>query len=82
MPSRKLAAYRAKRDFNRTGEPSGAEKVTAGRHLRFVRICRVVFGYCSTQPATSADLEREADQERLVRAFPVGRWMPSPDKTQ
>ena len=36
MPPRKLAAYRAKRDFNRTREPSGAEKVAAARHLRFV----------------------------------------------
>src|ERR1700758_5476260 len=36
MPPRKLAAYRAKRDFNRTREPSGAEKVAAERHLRFV----------------------------------------------
>src|SRR5581483_4478530 len=36
MPSRKLAQYRAKRDFSRTREPSGAEKVAPGRHLRFV----------------------------------------------
>ena len=36
MPSGKLATYRAKRDFNRTREPSGAGKVAAGPRLRFV----------------------------------------------
>src|ERR1700729_509443 len=36
MPSKKLAAYRAKRDFDRTREPSGAGKVAAGPRLRFV----------------------------------------------
>lgn len=36
MPSKKLAVYRAKRDFGRTREPSGAEKVAAGPQLRFV----------------------------------------------
>ena len=36
MPSRKLARYRAKRDFTRTAEPSGARQVAAGAHLRFV----------------------------------------------
>ena len=36
MPSKKLAAYRAKRDFSRTREPSGDEKVAAAPQLRFV----------------------------------------------
>src|SRR5499427_8513816 len=36
MPSKKLAAYRAKRDFSKTGEPSGRKKVTALNRLRFV----------------------------------------------
>ncbi len=36
MPSRKLSTYRAKRDFSRTREPSGADKVSAAPHLRFV----------------------------------------------
>ncbi|HKD47712.1 MAG TPA: DNA ligase D [Rhizomicrobium sp.] len=36
MPPRKLAAYRAKRDFTRTREPSGTGKVLEGPHLRFV----------------------------------------------
>ena len=36
MPSKKLASYRAKRDFRLTREPSGAEKVAPGRALRFV----------------------------------------------
>jgi bifunctional non-homologous end joining protein LigD len=36
MPSKKLAAYRAKRDFDRTREPSGAGKVAAGPRLRDV----------------------------------------------
>jgi bifunctional non-homologous end joining protein LigD len=33
---KKLAAYRAKRDFARTREPSGAAKVAKGKRLRFV----------------------------------------------
>lgn len=36
MPPRKLTAYRAKRDFRRTQEPSGAQKVAAAPRLRFV----------------------------------------------
>jgi bifunctional non-homologous end joining protein LigD len=36
MPPRKLAAYRAKRDFKLTREPSGTEKVAAAPRLRFV----------------------------------------------
>jgi bifunctional non-homologous end joining protein LigD len=36
MPPKKLATYRAKRDFKRTQEPSGAEKVAASPQLRFV----------------------------------------------
>src|SRR6516225_983227 len=31
-----LKTYRAKRDFGRTAEPSGARKVAAAPHLRFV----------------------------------------------
>jgi bifunctional non-homologous end joining protein LigD len=36
MASRKLATYRAKRDFSRTAEPSGAGGVAPSRRLRFV----------------------------------------------
>ncbi|HEV7960070.1 MAG TPA: non-homologous end-joining DNA ligase, partial [Rhizomicrobium sp.] len=36
MPAKKLAAYRAKRDFGRTREPSGGAKVAEASHLRFV----------------------------------------------
>ena len=36
MASRKLAVYRAKRDFKKTAEPSGAKKVAASKRLRFV----------------------------------------------
>ena len=36
MPAKKLAAYRAKRDFGRTHEPSGAINVAEAPHLRFV----------------------------------------------
>src|SRR5690242_10226930 len=36
MASRKLATYRAKRDFNRTAEPSGSGTVAPSEHLRFV----------------------------------------------
>jgi bifunctional non-homologous end joining protein LigD len=37
MPSRvKLASYQAKRDFTKTGEPSGKRKVAPSRELRFV----------------------------------------------
>ena len=36
MASRKLSKYRAKRDFTKTEEPSGARKVAASEHLRFV----------------------------------------------
>ena len=35
-PKQKLAAYRAKRDFTKTAEPSGAAKAAAGKALRFV----------------------------------------------
>ena len=36
MASRKLAPYRAKRDFQKTAEPSGARRVAASKALRFV----------------------------------------------
>ena len=36
MGSRKLSKYRAKRDFTRTDEPSGAMAVAPAEHLRFV----------------------------------------------
>ena len=36
MGSRKLATYRAKRDFGKTAEPSGQQRVAASRELRFV----------------------------------------------
>ena len=36
MGSRKLSKYRAKRDFTRTGEPSGEVDVAPAEHLRFV----------------------------------------------
>jgi bifunctional non-homologous end joining protein LigD len=36
MGSRKLSKYRAKRDFTRTAEPSGAVDVAPAEHLRFV----------------------------------------------
>ncbi len=36
MASRKLATYRAKRDFKKTAEPSGARRVTPSKNLRFV----------------------------------------------
>jgi len=36
VADRKLAKYRAKRDFSKTAEPSGDRRVTAGRALRFV----------------------------------------------
>jgi bifunctional non-homologous end joining protein LigD len=36
MGSRKLSKYRAKRDFTRTAEPSGAVGVAPAEHLRFV----------------------------------------------
>ena len=35
-PSKKLATYRAKRDFRLTQEPSGAEKVAPASELRFI----------------------------------------------
>ena len=36
MATRKLSTYRAKRDFTKTAEPSGARKVAPSKHLRFV----------------------------------------------
>jgi bifunctional non-homologous end joining protein LigD len=36
MASRKLDTYRAKRDFNRTAEPSGSKAVAGSARLRFV----------------------------------------------
>jgi bifunctional non-homologous end joining protein LigD len=36
MASRKLATYRAKRDFTKTREPSGAKKLAEDERLRFV----------------------------------------------
>ncbi len=36
MATRKLSKYRAKRDFTRTAEPSGARKVARSKELRFV----------------------------------------------
>lgn len=35
MASRKLATYRAKRDFKHTAEPAGSESVVPSKHLRF-----------------------------------------------
>src|SRR4051812_40343002 len=34
--SRKLATYRAKRDFSKTAEPSGTRKTSTSRRLRYV----------------------------------------------
>jgi len=36
MASKKLSKYRAKRDFNKTREPSGERKVAAAKRLRYV----------------------------------------------
>src|SRR2546429_4141930 len=36
MASRKLSKYRAKRDFPKTAEPSGAVDVVPAEHLRYV----------------------------------------------
>ncbi len=36
MSNRKLSKYRAKRDFGRTAEPSGAHRIAPGKELRFV----------------------------------------------
>jgi bifunctional non-homologous end joining protein LigD len=36
MATKKLAVYRAKRDFKQTAEPSGAQKVAPSKRLRFV----------------------------------------------
>ena len=36
MPSKKLATYRAKRDFTRTDEPSGDAPAPASARLRYV----------------------------------------------
>jgi bifunctional non-homologous end joining protein LigD len=36
VANRKLSKYRAKRDFKKTAEPSGARTVTSGKGLRFV----------------------------------------------
>ncbi len=36
MASRKLAVYRAKRDFKKTKEPSGAAAVAKAKRLRYV----------------------------------------------
>lgn len=36
MPAKKLAEYRAKRDFSKTAEPSGKDKVAPAKALRFV----------------------------------------------
>jgi bifunctional non-homologous end joining protein LigD len=36
VSNRKLSKYRAKRDFGKTAEPSGARKVAAAKELRFV----------------------------------------------
>ena len=36
MASRKLARYRAKRDFEKTAEPSGSRRVASSKQLRFV----------------------------------------------
>jgi bifunctional non-homologous end joining protein LigD len=36
MAGKKLSEYRAKRDFTKTAEPSGAAKIRQAKHLRFV----------------------------------------------
>ena len=36
MAGKKLSAYRAKRDFTKTAEPSGAARIRRSKHLRFV----------------------------------------------
>ena len=36
MASNKLSKYRAKRDFTKTAEPSGKDRVAASNRLRFV----------------------------------------------
>jgi bifunctional non-homologous end joining protein LigD len=36
MPTRRLATYQAKRDFSKTAEPSGEQRVGRAEHLRFV----------------------------------------------
>jgi bifunctional non-homologous end joining protein LigD len=36
MSTKKLSAYRAKRDFTKTSEPSGAANIRPGKQLRFV----------------------------------------------
>lgn len=36
MAGKKLAAYRAKRDFSKTPEPMGARAIAASKHVRFV----------------------------------------------
>jgi bifunctional non-homologous end joining protein LigD len=36
VPARKLATYRSKRDFTKTTEPSGEQKVAPSKRLRFV----------------------------------------------
>jgi hypothetical protein len=36
VATRRLATYRAKRDFSKTSEPSGQRKVARADHLRFV----------------------------------------------
>ena len=36
MASEKLTSYRAKRDFTKTGEPSGKREIAPSKELRFV----------------------------------------------
>ncbi|HVJ76740.1 MAG TPA: DNA polymerase ligase N-terminal domain-containing protein, partial [Hyphomicrobium sp.] len=36
MAGKKLSEYRAKRDFTKTAEPSGAARIRRAEHLRFV----------------------------------------------
>ena len=45
-PKQKLAPYRAKRDFTRTAEPSGAKTVAAGKATEFSSNCHDLPGTC------------------------------------
>ena len=76
MPSRKLATYRAMRDFSQTREPSGADKVSAAPHLRFV-----IQKHAATRLHYDFRLELErhlpilgGDARALARSRPTSGW--------